>query len=705
MIHIVCPNCHSSTPPFRHCIACNSVIGDLLNVDQLNISKAAPSPGAWFFSNLAAVLPSALRRLFFGAGRKVRVQMDAHLRRECRRIDNRDILRLAPPQGKHGLPPNKENEMTAVARVADLDRFKELAQVNSVTVIAEPSEDYKHTLVTARIRGGENEIENLCNEGCVMSLHAAGQVRPHLDRTIRETLGCEDFARDAGETEGGKGVIVGVVDFGLDFAHKNFRLPDGSTRILALWDQRAKVGEERCSGPFGYGRLFTKDDIDAALKEEDPYKALGYWTQKNSLTYTGAHGAYVTDVAAGNGNGSGCPGVAPEAGIVFVDASSAVLAAEGSHAVGNTFGDSAQLLEAVKFIFDYAEDRPCVVNISLGTNGGPHDGTSPLEEGFDRLVSRKPNRAVVIAAGNSFGKSLHATGRVAGGEFVDLKWRIPRFDPTGNEIEVWYSGDDRFTAELSDPAGRRVARVKPGCVWDNGVCGSGALLVVNRLRDLKNGENGENTINVILDRGAAAGDWTLRLRGDCVEDGRFDAWIERDERGQSKFIKPTDKSYGAGYYAISNECTLSSIACGRRSIVVSSYDAYEPDLPLSETSSAGPARGEREFQQPTVCAPGENILAAQSGTLVLRHRQSGTSLAAAAVTGAVALILSEARRDLTAEEIRGILIEAAHKAGSSGGEWDPGYGYGRVCASEAIATVRALTVDTAQASVASSSGD
>src|SRR6185295_17905655 len=123
------------------------------------------------------------------------------------------------------------------------------------------------------------------------------------------------------------------------------------------------------------------------------------------------------------------------------------------------------------------------------------------------------------------------------------------------------------------------------------------------------------------------------------------AWIERDQGGQSRFVKSKDKSY-----EVSNECSLSSIACGRETIVVGSYDAHESDLPLSEFSSSGPTRDKRE--QPTLSAPGEQVLAAQSRTLVLRHRQSGTSISAAVVTGAVALMLSEARE-------RGITLTAS----------------------------------------------
>src|SRR5262249_13927370 len=147
-------------------------------------------------------------------------------------------------------------------------------------------------------------------------------------------------------------------------------------------------------------------------------------------------------------------------------------------------------------------------------------------------------------------------------------------------------------------------------------------------------------------------------------------------------------------YQISNECTLNSIACGHKTIVVSSFNAYEADLPLADSSSSGPTRDKDKRQpqqwQPTVSAPGEQVLAGQSGTLVLRHRQSGTSMAAPVVTGIVALMLAEARArhiTLTSDEIRKILIRTAHGNSPDGNAWDSGFGFGRVCATLAVADV------------------
>ncbi|MGH9841132.1 MAG: S8 family serine peptidase, partial [Blastocatellia bacterium] len=323
--------------------------------------------------------------------------------------------------------------------------------------------------------------------------------------------------------------------------------------------------------------------------------------------------------------------------------------------------------------------RPCVINVSLGTNGGPHDGSSLVEMAIDRLVTEAPNRAVVIAAGNSYDEDIHATGNVPLGEFVDLKWRIPKNDPTSNELEVWYSGQDEFTVEVIGPQKNLVATISPGKRWELAVNDQGILSVINRLNDPN---NGDNLINVFFERGLPGGVWTLRLYGKKVNDGRFHAWIERDEGGQARFVRPSDKSYN-----IDNECTLGSIACGKETIVVGSYNAHKKHLPLSPNTSSGPTRDDKERQdhqrKPDLCAPGELVLAAHSRTLFLRRRQSGTSMAAPVVTGVIALMLAEARNreiSLDAGTLRKILIETAQNDLPNRNSWDPRHGHGRVSA-------------------------
>ena len=238
----------------------------------------------------------------------------------------------------------------------------------------------------------------------VKSLKAARRVRPELDRSV---AACNASPASLGGIDGaawdGRNVIVGVVDYGCDFVHRNFRNSDGSTRLLALWDQQGGPTEVSPQ-PYRYGREYRREQIDEALADDDPYRHLGYGPERQ-----GSHGTHVLDIAAGNGTWTGRPGVAPGADLVFVEL------AAWDYGREDNFGNSRRLAEAVHYVFEIArkQNRPCVVNLSLGTHGGPHDGSNLSERYFDNLLSQpSPGRAIVIAAGNSYRVRGHASGAI-----------------------------------------------------------------------------------------------------------------------------------------------------------------------------------------------------------------------------------------------------------------------------------------------------
>lgn len=193
----------------------------------------------------------------------------------------------------------------------------------------------------------------------------------------------------------GKGIVVGGVDTGIDSTHPTFRFEDGSTRVAWLLTWASRPGTTRSSRRASAATtrtrsraIFDADEIDEMLESgalpEDVHDFAG-------------HGTHVMSIARGNGRTGSTKaatrsGIAPEATIVFA-----------SPSINGGFADD-EVLRGVDFVFERAEamGMPAVVNLSLGGDDGPHDGTSMLEAGTAAFVGDdKPGRVIVTAAGNS----------------------------------------------------------------------------------------------------------------------------------------------------------------------------------------------------------------------------------------------------------------------------------------------------------------
>jgi subtilisin family serine protease len=558
---------------------------------------------------------------------------------------------------------SREGEIAVIAKVAAPGDWFAMTDVGRGRTIG--AQGPEASIVTATIPVAR--IEAVRQAPGVLSMKPAQLLRPMLGATIEDIAARPDLLPPRTQGNGGAGVIVGLVDVGCDIAHRNFRKPDGSTRILALWNQAAPSTP---GAPVPFGRLYLSAEIDRALQGADPYATLGYFPGPAS------HGTHVMDVAAGNGGGTGVPGVAPTADIVFVHAATADVPWDGVPVVAPESTDSALLLEALGFIFDVAGARPCAVNVSFGTDGGPHDGTSLVEQGMDRLVREAPNRAIVVAASNSYADGIHRTVEIAGGLHQDLVWLVPERDVAHGELQVWYAAGGVLRAELIAPDGGSSGIVDLG---ENASYGDGParIFLAHRQNDPN---NGDNVLGVFLERGVRAGRWTVRLHGVTPGPCQVHAWIERAHGSPSAFEPPHDPRY-----------TLGALACGRSVIAAGSYDAHRPGAPLSWFSSAGPTRDGRS--KPEVSAPGQDVWAAGAQTGKGSVRKSGTSLAAPAVTGVAALMLAEARArgiDLDANQIRAVLLYTSRETPPSVG-WHDRYGEGRVDAHAAVRAIQKLT--------------
>jgi minor extracellular serine protease Vpr len=481
-------------------------------------------------------------------------------------------------------------------------------------------------------------------------------VRPQLERSVPETGANRLRSQSAGSFTGhtGAGVVVGVVDSGIDYDHPDFLDAAGNSRILYLWDQQTSG---TAPGGYAYGNECTSAEIDAdTCTEEDESSEMG-------------HGTHVTGIAAGTGaapDGSGytyqSTGMAPGASIVFV----------------KTDWSSNGVIDGINYIFEKAADLglPAVVNLSLGTQLGAHDGHNPMEEEIDALVAAADGRAVVVAAGNEAGYSIHAEVNASAGlSVIGPEFTVPTYSRkagAGNDyiyIVGYYPSTDNLTVHLWSPGGEYYSRNlsslggTSGCRED--LTGAdGAVFLCNKTTSVIGDGTGDREIFVqIYDESAgtppANGTWRFALTGNTVAGaGQVDFWMT--------------SSLGAEVAAFSthvdNEETLGIPATAAGAITVGAYttrtcwqdsagDSWIISAgtlsDIADFSGLGPTRDGRS--KPELAAPGlaiisslaeevrTDLLAGAPEYVIDDHHllMAGTSQAAPHVTGAVALLLAD----------------------------------------------------------------
>ncbi|MDQ3191712.1 MAG: S8 family peptidase [Bacteroidota bacterium] len=186
----------------------------------------------------------------------------------------------------------------------------------------------------------------------------------------------------------GKGVLIGIIDTGIDFNHPDFQDSTGKTRVKYIWDQNYPYNSFRTPQPYNYGQEWSSSDIDQGICPHDDQPAFY------------GHGSNVTGTAAGNGLAIGkYKGVAPEADLIIVS---------------SKFGSANWLgtvVDAAHYIFSKADSlgMPCVINASVGTYSGSHDAKDLAAQLISTMTTEKSGRAFVCAAGNR-GESVFHLG-------------------------------------------------------------------------------------------------------------------------------------------------------------------------------------------------------------------------------------------------------------------------------------------------------
>jgi len=535
----------------------------------------------------------------------------------------------------------------------------------------------------------ESGLEQLVRNADVLRIASPGNCHALLDRS-RPAVGADAVHRgEAGRPFTGTGVIVGIYDSGIDWSHPDFIRPDGTSRILFLWDQT--LGDGPSPSGFGYGTEYTQSGIDEEIASPaERIRSRDGW----------GHGTHVAGIAAGSGRatGNGLPagvyvGIAPDADLIVVK--------------GDDYGTATddRILDGLDYIFRKAGalNRPAVANLSLGKQQGPHDGTSVFERGVENLLGG-PGRAVVVAAGNGGDKPIHALADFASVPDDTLRILLDvEGNPAGNfdylHVEGWFPPDSDFRVVLRSPGGTSFTASPGGIIQEYSP--EGGLIYIDHTAH-PDPANGDKRLFIrIADReGSAfpAGRWRILLAGDGR---RVDLWLY-ETTVQAAFASHVDYS-----------TLLAEPGNARGVITAGSYtsriqwqsvwgDSHGPGRvgALSSFSSPGPTRpnylDNNPSNKPEITAPGETVLSSLAQGVATPpadhdiaadgvHRAwAGTSMAAPHVTGLIALLF-EADPDLTAAQITGILFRSARRDAETGATWNASWGFGKLDAFAAVA--------------------
>ncbi len=494
----------------------------------------------------------------------------------------------------------------------------------------------------------------------------------------------------AGQT--GAGVLVGLVDSGVDLYHGDFRRPDGSTRLVSLWDQN--VDGAHPAG-FSYGVEWTPGQINAGdANEIDDF----------------GHGTHVLGIAAGDGSaaGHGQPqytyvGMAPEADLCAV----------------KTDLTTSGIVDGINYIFQVAAQRgqPAVVNLSLGTQEGPHDGTLLMDQMINQLTG--PGRIVVAAAGNEGADNLHAQVTLVPPTSQNMTMLVPPYAPgPGTEddffiVSGWYEPTDQIAVTLTTPSGVVLGPVAPGDSLTGRLTPDGYVDFYNAAFPTTNGDR-EIYLQVFDAPGApppATGAWHFQYSPLVIGGpGRVDAYIETSQLGDGLSLAGWTQGlvFGGVVSAPGDADSVIAVGAHVTKVCWNAFDGFfrcfTPAPPIGTVarfSSQGPRRD--GVLKPDLTAPGFGIVSARSRAAFFSNAEvtpdgshailAGTSMSTPQVTGAAALLLGHRANALaTPSQIRSQLRAWARADGQTGAVPNPSWGAGKLDVAATLGPSLAVSV-------------
>jgi hypothetical protein len=354
----------------------------------------------------------------------------------------------------------------------------------------------------------------------------------------------------------GQGIIVALLDRGIDWKNNDFRNNDGTTRIKYIFDLTDNTGASDPGNIYGRGTIYTEAQINAALNG-GPQLAT-----RDAV----GHGTTTAGIAAGNGRNLPSRkyrGIAPDASIIAVKVVTEGAPAHGSEPAEAPFFDPAAIPVAIDFVRDKATalGMPAVMLLNTGSIGGPTDGTSLLSRKIEATVGAGiPGLVYVSGAGDDGGMPNHAGSVVAQNGTASIQ--IQKGNASSLFFDLWYGGNDRFDVSLQTPSGNFGPYASPATNNDQSFVQNSTFTFYHQGANLVfyGANNGKREIFIVLT--GPAGTYTVQLQGQSVANGRFDATINPSNIHQPpaqsnrflNFVVPGSISDDTGATAHNNIC-------------------------------------------------------------------------------------------------------------------------------------------------------